>query len=51
MKTFQPIAALLVGLFALIGVDADEQTMLAVITGLIMAGSAAYSIWENNSKK
>ena len=40
--------SLLVGLFGLFGIDADEQTVLALVTGLVMAGGAIYTIINNN---
>ena len=51
MKNILPVAStLLVGLFGIFGVDADEQTILALITGLFMAGTATWTIIQANRK-
>lgn len=49
MKQNTPIiATVILGLFGLFGIDADQQTVLALITGLTMAGTAAWSIFQAN---
>ena len=49
MKNNLAVAAtFLVGIFGIFGIDADEQTVLALITGLVMAGTALYTIIQKN---
>jgi hypothetical protein len=49
MKQFLPIAStLILGIFGTFGIEADEQTVLALITGLAMAGTSIWTIYKAN---
>lgn len=49
MKNILPIAStVIVGFFGIFGIDADEQTVLALITGLVMSGTAIWTIVQAN---
>ena len=51
MKQHVPIVTTFVlGLFGLLGIEADEQAVLALVNGLLMAGAAVWAIWQANQK-
>jgi len=47
-KNTPVISTFLLGLFGIFGIDASEEQILAVINGLLMAGTAIWAIYNAN---
>ena len=51
MKDSLPILTILgAGLFGLFGIEASEEQIAALITGLVMAGASVWAIYKANKK-